>query len=94
MKLFTSITANLQGFILFSTLLLMGSCAPRYAAYVSHYQVPAADSLPNYCDLYCWAAHPEKTDPSDSIPAGITDRSRDTLADVFFIHPTTYTRSR
>jgi hypothetical protein len=94
MKLFTSITAYLQSFVLFSTVLLLGSCAPRYAAYVSQYKVPAADSHPNYNDLYYWAAHPAKTDPSDSIPASIADRSRDTLVDVFFIHPTTYTRSK
>ena len=94
MKLFTSITASLRSFIALSTLLLLVACSPRYAAYVDDYEVPVTDSLPNYSNLYYWAAHPQKVDPSDSIPASLSDRSRDTLADVFFIHPTTYTRNR
>ena len=91
MKLFTSITAHLQGFILLSTIGVVLSCSPRYSAYVTRYEEAPKEAAPNYSHLFYWAAHPGKADPSDSIPAGITDRSRDTLADVFFIHPTTYT---
>lgn len=39
---------------------------------------------PDYTDLYFWAAHPAKKDMSDSIPSFISDKTRDTLADVFF----------
>ena len=45
---------------------------------------------PDYNDLYYWAAHPAKKDMSDSIPSFISNETRDTLADVFFLHPTTY----
>lgn len=38
-----------------------------------------------------WAAHPWKWDPSDSIPAPLKNEILDSLADVFFIHPTTFT---
>lgn len=49
-------------------------------------------NLPNYSDLYYWAAHPDKKDPADSVPKPLKSISvMDTLVDVFFIHPTTYT---
>lgn len=47
---------------------------------------------PDYSDLFFWAAHPAKKDMSDSIPSFIKNEQRDTLADVFFLHPTTYTK--
>lgn len=45
---------------------------------------------PVYSDLRYWAAHPAKKDPSDSLPEPLRGEPRDTVADVFFIHPTTY----
>ncbi|HEX2628752.1 MAG TPA: DUF3089 domain-containing protein [Chitinophagaceae bacterium] len=48
---------------------------------------------PQYADLFYWAAHPGKKDNSDTIPSFITDKKTDTLADVFFLHPTTYTKN-
>lgn len=45
---------------------------------------------PDYNDLYFWAAHPHKHDPADSIPGFLNKEQRDSLADVFFIHPTTF----
>lgn len=45
---------------------------------------------PDYNNIYYWAAHPSKNDPSDSIPSFIADKHRDSTTDVFFIHPTTY----
>lgn len=94
MKLFTSITTVLGTFIALSTWGVLSSCTPRYASYISTYEVPPAAATPDYRNLYYWAAHPWKEDPSDSLPNGLTDRVRDTLVDVFFIHPTTYTRKR
>jgi hypothetical protein len=49
-----------------------------------------APAAPDYSNLYYWAAHPLKKDMSDSIPSFISNETRDTLADVFFLHPTTY----
>jgi hypothetical protein len=38
-----------------------------------------------------WAAHPYKTDPSDSVPKNLLkDYRPDSAMDVFFIHPTSY----
>ncbi|GAC1416689.1 MAG: hypothetical protein NVS1B13_00110 [Flavisolibacter sp.] len=45
---------------------------------------------PDYNDLSLWAAHPWKWNPADSIPLALVKEGRDTMADVFFIHPTTY----
>jgi len=48
--------------------------------------------IPDYSDLFFWAAHPMKKDPSDSTPAPLNNIENLNLAvDVFFIHPTTYT---
>jgi hypothetical protein len=48
-------------------------------------------AAPDYADLYYWASHPLKHDAADSIPAFLQNEKKDTLADVFFLHPTTYT---
>lgn len=47
--------------------------------------------VPVYSQSSCWIAWPGKHNPSDSIPAFLASEVRDTLADVFFIHPTSYT---
>lgn len=47
--------------------------------------------MPDYSNLNYWAAHPYKNDPSDNVPSGLNDGMKDSLADVFFIYPTTYT---
>lgn len=50
---------------------------------------------PDYSDLYYWAAHPEKYDLADTIAASSSLADPNKLeADVFFIHPTTYTGYR
>lgn len=49
------------------------------------------NTAPDYSDLKYWAAHPLKKDPSDSVPFPLSSIPLDTAADVFFIHPTTFT---
>jgi hypothetical protein len=69
------------------------SCSPRYVKSASHsgYEKQAA-TVPDYSDLYYWAAHPHKADPSDSIPLPLKGKAmKDSTVDVFFIHPTTLT---
>ncbi len=48
-------------------------------------------SKPNYNDLNFWAAHPEKQDSADEVPAAsiLKNRQKEAEADVFFVHPTT-----
>jgi len=48
--------------------------------------------LPDYSKLEAWAAHPDKADFADKTPPNSSPEAQaDALADVFFIHPTTYT---
>jgi hypothetical protein len=68
----------------------MSGCSSRSQPAVRTYEVANPSPVPDYNRLEYWAAHPWKKDPSDSIPTGISDRTTDSLVDVFFIHPTTY----
>jgi hypothetical protein len=47
---------------------------------------------PDYSDSFYWAALPFIHDTSDSIPAFVGDERINQLADVFFIHPTSFTQ--
>lgn len=82
---------------LFAILILSGlfaGCANKYQRLASQYETPVKTEQPAYNHLYYWSAHPDKKDPSDSIPQPLFNEQRDTIADVFFIHPTTYTEKR
>ena len=48
-------------------------------------------SFPDYSNIENWAAHPSKFDPADLTPEGDTISQENMVADVFFLHPTTYT---
>ena len=47
---------------------------------------------PNYNDLYYWSAHPLKKDMADSVFSFIKNEKQDSSVDVFYIHPTTFTK--
>ena len=67
------------------------SCSDKYLSYKSLYQFKSENNKPDYSNLDYWAAHPLKWDPSDSIPGPLRKNKRDSLVDVFFLHPTIYT---
>lgn len=69
----------------------LASCSNKYHKFESNYRFSDHGATPKYNSLDVWAAHPDKKDPSDSIPEPLTTESRDTTVDVFFLHPTTYT---
>jgi Protein of unknown function (DUF3089) len=71
--------------------LVLFSCA-KYRAYKSRYTFKSEDGRPSYQSLDYWAAHPWKKDPSDSVPKPLQQEWRDSTVDVFFLHPTTYTK--
>jgi hypothetical protein len=77
---------------LFLIILSLAGCAKsNYTTYKSAYEKIDWEDQPNYSQLKNWAAHPAKLDPSDSVPAQIVkNHEHKQLADVFFIHPTTY----
>lgn len=78
-------------FILSMTILAFACSAP-YKQMAKQYEQRDQVSVPDYSDLYFWAAHPYKKDPADSVPKPLrTNHMIDSAVDVFFIHPTTYT---
>ena len=76
----------------FTCIMWLWSCSKKNFSYLPAYQFKSIDKKPDYADLNYWAAHPWKKDPSDSIPKPLlAGYSKDSTADVFFIHPTTLT---
>lgn len=73
---------------------VLSSCANKYKAYTANYNFKSESGKPKYQNLDYWASHPWKWDPSDSIPEPLRTEPRDTLADVFFLHPTTFTAKK
>ena len=73
---------------------LMISCSHKISGQKINYHFQSKDHQPDYSDLNYWAASPFKYDPSDNVPKGFKDKTKDTLADVFFIYPTTYTDTK
>ncbi len=75
-----------------AAILLYPSCSKNNYAQKATYQFNSETKIPDYSNLDYWAAHPWKKDLSDSVPADLKESYRpDSLADVFFIHPTTLT---
>jgi len=79
--------------LLLICLLSLISCSNRYQSFRNNYHFKSKDGSPEYSDLHYWAAHPFKPDPSDSIPLPLRKEPIDSSVDVFFIHPTTYTKN-
>ena len=72
------------------TLFLL-SCSDKYLAISRQYPFKTEGQKPDYSNLNYWSSHPLKWDPSDSIPRPLRKLKRDSLVDVFFLHPTIYT---
>jgi hypothetical protein len=79
-------------FLIIVASILLFSCSAKYRAFKNHYAFKSKTGEPDYTDMNYWAAHPWKHDPSDSIPEPLRNEYRDSVVDVFFLHPTTYTR--
>lgn len=70
----------------------------RLAAQTNHklstdFDVGNVPQPADYELIESWAAHPDKVDKADSVPnkSGLKDLQKMAKADVFFVHPTTYT---
>src|SRR5258706_11396965 len=87
---FLCVMCRLLTLIVLSCLLF--SCSDKYVSFRGKYNFKSKGGAPNYDDLQYWAAHPYKWDPSDSIPLPLRNEPLDSSVDVFFIHPTTYTK--
>ncbi len=69
---------------------IMG-CSKKLIPYSISDKEYIVEQEPDYSDQKFWAAHPEKWDPSDSVPEPLRSNQLKLDADVFFVHPTTYT---
>ncbi|WP_235298764.1 DUF3089 domain-containing protein [Portibacter marinus] len=59
------------------------------------FEVEQKRDFPDYSELKYWAAHPQKKDNADRTPGSIyEDMQSEAEADVFFLHPTTYTKEK
>lgn len=76
----------------FIALFILSSCSnSNYAKLEPVYAQQKYQEVPDYSNLQYWAAHPDKKDPSDSVPAPLkASYTPNDKVDVFFIHPTTY----
>jgi len=80
--------------VLLLVVLAFSACSNKLAkiAQSPAYQFNSNNGVPDYSQLQYWAAHPQKHDPSDSVPAPLlADYRPDSTVDIFFIHPTSYT---
>jgi hypothetical protein len=70
-------------------------CLTGYKQFTPRYVVTSEthdNPVPDYRNLYYWAAHPYKQDPSDSLPPSVqTAYYKDSTVDVFFLHPSSHT---
>jgi len=72
-------------------LTLLFSCSPKYTPYSGEKSFKSETGTPDYAQLDYWAAHPDKWDPSDSVPLPLKNNQSNKETDVFFLHPTSYT---
>lgn len=86
--------AFMRRFILILSILINFGCAKKYHSYISDYQFNHQSTIPDYRNSDYWAAYPWKKDLSDSVPQPLLNEEKDSLAEVFFIHPTTYTTKK
>ena len=78
-------------FFVFVSLIALGCGKSNYQTYQPVYSKIDWEEQPDYSKLQNWAAHPLKKDPSDSLPIKLAQGYQEKqLADVFFVHPTTY----
>ena len=76
------------GFYLIGCILLAVACSKKNIPQT----LPLTNRAPDYSHMKDWAAHPYIHDPSDSVPKPLRKNyAPDSLVDVFFLHPTTYT---
>ena len=78
---------RLSGFIL--AVFVVTSCSQKMQSYTGEAAFKSETGVPDYANIVYWAAHPDKKDPSDTIPLPLKKTEKEKLADVFFLHPTT-----
>lgn len=68
---------------------IVSSCSKKILSYTGEAAFKSESGIPDYGKIEYWAAHPDKKDPSDTVPLPLRNEKKEKLADVFFLHPTT-----
>lgn len=78
--------------LLISTVLVLG-CSSKVVQIKGHFTETPTPPAPDYARSESWAALPEKRDAADSVPlkSDFRNGQASAKADVFFVHPTTFT---
>lgn len=73
-------------------IVLFSQCSSNgYTKLEPKYALEKMDLVPDYSQLQYWAAHPDKKDPSDSLPKPFKKEITPSYnVDIFFVHPTSY----
>src|SRR6185436_13212131 len=70
----------------------LSSCSGTHDIIGASFKENSVPPAPDYNNEKYWAALPDKKDPADSVPNNQFENNEATAAaDVFFIHPTTFT---
>jgi len=77
--------------ILIAIVLFHPACTSQKYVSSINYAFKSGDGRPDYSNLDYWAAYPGKINASNQVPSGLKDAEKDSLADVFFVYPTSYT---
>jgi len=73
--------------------LLASACTPKLSNNLTSFS--KNESTTNYANAENWAALPNKQDNADRVPVpSFKDNQSNAQVDVFFIHPTTYTKKK
>jgi len=80
-------------FFYFASLLSVKIAAQNSVVLKTHFDLNNTPKVPDYFQNEAWAALPTKIDAADKTPlkSNLSDKQNDAKADVFFLHPTTYT---
>jgi hypothetical protein len=72
--------------------LALGSCRSQRSTSDQDFSASGTPLAPDYAQASSWAALPNRADPADRVPSPtLADEQANAPADVFFVHPTTYT---
>lgn len=82
----------MRSFVVFATFVLLTACSQsNYAKFAPVYEKEILNENPDYSQLAYWAAHPDKKNPSDSVPKKLDKQTTSNKnVDVFFVYPTSY----
>ena len=87
MLVFLKMKLNVEYFIL---VILLSIACGRKVVSTSNATINFSESV-DYSSMDNWAAHPNKKDPSDRVPAPLQQQVlQDSTVDIFFLHPTTF----